>query len=400
MAGQRTAGLRTFGLVGLLGGLAAALAGTIGEGGGAAARALVLGLCFLGLSAALIAFWLREAEAEGTVSVTGLVAAQAVFVLGALAVLGDPAVAGATAVAMTALLASREALHRFVERLSWAELRSAILLLTMTLVALPLVPNRPIDVLGGLNPARVWLLAVVLAAVSFAGYVAVRLVGAAHGRLLAGAAAGLVSSTAVAVSNARLARAGEEAPRTLAAGALAAGAVAYARTAALAFAASRPMAAPLLPALAAGALAQAAVALLLLGRSRGGAEERHARGALGNPFELGAVLRMAALLAAVALFGEHAAARFGGAGAMVVAAISGLADVDAVTLSMAELVSGGALSAPLAAAAVAVAVASNTLAKVLYGFVLGGARFGVLSAAGAAAALAAGAAAFWLWPAG
>ena len=159
------------------------------------------------------------------------------------------------------------------------------------------------------------------------------------------------------------------------------------------------MAMPLLPALAAGALVQAAAALLL-GLRRGDTGNRDARDTLGNPFELGAVLRIAALLAAVGLLGEVAAARFGGAGAMVVAAITGLVDVDAVTLSMAELVPRATVPAPAAALAVAVAVASNTVAKTAYAFALGGARFGTSFGGGAIAGLAAGAATLWLWPEG
>lgn len=396
-AGQRTAGLRTFGLVGLLGGLAAALAAAVAAGGrDGPAAAVLLGLCFLGLSAALILFRLREAAAERSFSVTGVVAAQAVFALGALAVLGDAGTAGAAAVAMTALLASREVLHAFVRRLSWPELRSALLLLAMTLVALPLLPDRRIAALWGLNPARVWLLAVILATVSFAGYIAVRLLGAAQGRLVAGAAAGLVSSTAATVTNARLARDASAAAGPLVAGALAAGAVSYARTAALAYVASRAMAAPLLPALAAGALVQAAAALLA-GRPAGRGESGEESGApVGNPFELGAVLRLAALLAAVGLLSEAAAERFGGVGAAAVAAISGLADVDAVTLSMAALARDGVFPAPVAATAVAVAVASNTLAKVAYGLALGGPGFGARFGLGTLAGLAAGAAALWI----
>ncbi|MBX9701299.1 MAG: MgtC/SapB family protein, partial [Acetobacteraceae bacterium] len=223
-AGKRTAGVRTFGLSGLSGGLAAMLAAAL-PGGGGAASGILLGLCFLGHGVAILLYDLREAEAEGRFSVTTAIAAQATFLLGALAVLGDPRIAGAAAVAMTALLAARESLHGFVARLRWEELRSAVVLLAMTLVALPLVPDRPIAVLGGLNPARVWLLAVVLAGVGFAGYVAMRLVGAGAGQAVAGAAGGLVSSTAVTVANARSAALRPAEESALAAGALISGGV-------------------------------------------------------------------------------------------------------------------------------------------------------------------------------
>src|SRR5690606_19792474 len=106
--------------------------------------------------------------------------------------------------------------------------------------------------------------------------------------------------------------------------------------------------------------------------------------------------RLAALLAAVRLLSEFASERFGGIGAAAVAAISGLAEVDAVTLSMAALTTGGALPVSAAAIAVAVAVATNTLAKAVYGLALGGPGFGVRFGLGALAGLAAGAAALWI----
>src|SRR6185312_14995223 len=205
-AGQRTAGIRSFGVCGLLGGVAAAIGTVAGPGGWAGL--LLVGLCFLGLSAAMIVFKDREGRAEGSFSVTSVLVAQAAFLLGALAVLGDLRVAAAAAVALTAVLASRDALHGLIAKLSWQELRAAILLLSMTLVILPLIPDQRLSVLAGLNPHRIWSFAVVLAAVSFAGYVAVRLFGASLGLLVAGAAAGLTSSTAAVLMNARAARTG------------------------------------------------------------------------------------------------------------------------------------------------------------------------------------------------
>jgi uncharacterized membrane protein (DUF4010 family) len=374
-SGKRTAGVRTFGLTGLVGGIAAAVADAL-PGPGDAGAALLLGAAFLGHAGAMVLFKLREAAAEGRFSVTTVVAAEATFLLGALAVLGDMRVAGGAAVAMAALLAARESLHRFLARLSWAELRSALLLLAMTLVALPLVPDAPIPGLPGLNPARVWRLAVILAAVSFAGYVAIRLFGAGAGHALAGAAAGLVSSTAATSANARASAAGGDDVPLLAAGALVAGAVSFLRTAALAWIGSPVVGELLVPALLAGALAQGAVAAaMLLRRAAGGGPGAGPPGGIGNPFELGAVLKLAALLAAVGLVAELASARFGGAGAMAVAALTGLADVDAITLTVPALVPDR-LAAPVAAATVAVAVASNGLAKCAYALALGGGGFG------------------------
>lgn len=197
--------------------------------------------------------------AEGSNSAT---TALATFALGALAVPGPLQAAGAAAVALTAVLASRAALHGWVAQITWPELRAAVLLLSMTFLAAPLVPDEPIPWLGGLNPARVWALAILLAGISFLGYLAVRAVGAGRGVLLAGAAAGLVSSTAATLTHARRAHSGGPS-RLLAAGTHAASAVSCVRTAALVWVVEAEMARQLTPLLLAGATIFAAAALAL-----------------------------------------------------------------------------------------------------------------------------------------
>jgi len=223
--GQRTAGVRTFALIGLSGGIMAALAASAGPLGGA----VLLAAGVIALIVVLLPFALLEAQAESNFSATSMVAAIGTYALGALAVDGQTEAAGAAAVAMTAVLAARDQLHGLMARVTWAEMRSAILLLSMTLVALPLVPDRPISWLAGVNPHRAWMLAILLAGISYLGYLAVKLGGEKRGLLLAGAAGGLVSSTAVTLSNATASVDGGP-PRGLAAGALVAGAVSCVRT--------------------------------------------------------------------------------------------------------------------------------------------------------------------------
>ena len=394
-AGSRTAGIRSFTLAGLMGGVVAALAGSPGMAPDTSpgmapdwSAALLIGLAFLGFSAALITFRLRESIAEDSFSVTGVFAGQATFLLGAMAVRGDPITVAAAAVAITAVLAAREGLHGFVSGITWVELRSAILLLSMTLIALPLVPDRSIEALAGLNLARVWKLAVLLAGVSYVGYIAVRVLGSAAGLLAAGAATGLLSSTAATLAYARAARAGTAPARALAAAALAAGCVAMLRTAALAWAVAPAMAWPLLPALGiAGAVQGAAALLLLLGRRDiGAAADNAVAAAPGNPFELLAVLQIAGLLALIELLAKAAAASLGAAAVLTVAALSGLADTDAVTLSMGSLVPE-TFTSEQGALAVAVAVACNTVAKAVYAISLGTPRYAALYAGPAAVSL-------------
>ncbi|MCA3346559.1 MAG: MgtC/SapB family protein [Roseomonas sp.] len=382
--GRRTAGVRTFALTGLFGGAMAVLATALGQPGGA----LLLGFGLAALLAAQLPFALREAEAENKVSATSLVAALGTYSLGALAVLGDVAVAGAAAVAMTAILAARESLHGLMARITWAELRSALVLLSMTLLVMPLVPDEPIAVLGGLNPAKIWRFAILLAAISYLGYLAVRLMGPERGLLFGGAAGGLVSSTAVTLANARAAASGGGG-LALAAGALMAGAVSCLRTIGIVAFIAPAVAGFLLVPLGMVALGMALGGFTLARRA--GADEAVVS-TPENPFELSAVMKIALLLAAVALISKLAGEKLGPEAVMAVAAITGLADVDAVALSV-PLLAPATISLEFAAQAVLAAVGVNICAKAAYAIALGGGRFGsayaVLSlAAGAAGVLA------------
>jgi uncharacterized membrane protein (DUF4010 family) len=381
--GRRTAGVRTFALTGLFGGVMAVLASSLGQNGGA----LLLGFGLAALLAAQLPFALREADAENKVSATGLVAALGTYGLGALAVLGDMAVAGAAAVAMTAILASRESLHGLMTRITWAELRSALVLLSMTLLVMPLVPDEPIALLGGLNPAKIWRLAILLAAISYLGYLAVRLMGPERGLVLSGAAGGLVSSTAVVLANARAAAAGGAA-LALAAGALIAGAVSCLRTIAIVVFIAPDVAWLLVLPLGIAALGMTLAGLALARRANAAGPPAAPP---ENPFGLAAVLKIALLLAVVALASRLAAEKLGSAAVLAVAALTGLADVDAVALSV-PLLAPATLSLEVAAQAVLAAVGVNICAKAAYALVLGGGRFGTVYAALSVLAGAAGAA--------
>lgn len=385
-SGHRVAGLRTFGLTGLLGGVAAVL----GEGRGELAGALLIGVTMIAFVLLIGPFMHRAAMDEGNHSATTAVAALTTLGLGGLAGAGLPAVAGAGAVSLAILLAGRERLHGLMGQLTWPELRSVILLSCMTLLVLPLLPHGPIAELAGLDPARIWKLAIILAAVSFLGYVATRLLGPGAGLLLTGAAGGLVSSTAVTLSHAHAARSGGAAGH-LAAGALVAGAASCLRTAVLLLILAPELGFSLLSALLAAGLGL--MLLVLLPRADQGPVALIA--VQKNPFELVAVLRMAALLGGMALAARLAVEWLGSGALLAISAVSGLADVDAVTLSVAGLVPG-AIPLALGVQAVAVAVAANIIAKAGYALVLGGGAFARRYLAGSAAGLVAGGAALWL----
>lgn len=385
--GQRTAGLRTYTLVGMLGGITGALEFALRGTGGGPAGLVVVGL-FVAFSLLFGLFQYREQQAEQSYSVTSVIAGMVTFSLGALAVIGDMRLAGAAGVVLVAILAAREALHRFVEALTFAELRSAIVLLAMTFVILPLVPTDVIGPFGGVSPARIWTLAILVAAISFAGYVAVKLLGDRNGELVAGAVGGLLSSTATTVANARRSVEAGEADR-LAAGALGAGVVSYGRTSLLVLVLAPSLLVTVAPVLAAAGSVMAAGALWLARRDT----EGHGPSETANPFDLRQVFQMAVFLTAIAFATRAAAAWFGDTGAIAVSAITGLADVDAPVITAAGLLGGG-LSPEVAALAMIVAATSNTIAKTAYALMLGTWRFGLLFASVSAAALVAGAAGY------
>lgn len=380
--GSRTAGVRTYALIGLLGGVFGAL------GKVAAMPALLIGLGFIGF--ALVFAWFKRAEAreDRDYSVTGTVAAMLVYGLGAFAVIGDMQLAAAAGIVAAAVLASREYLHGLLARLTWLELRSALLLLGMTAVVLPLLPDRALDPLGAINPRELWLFTILVAGLSYAGYVAMRVLGPDKGILVTGLTGGLVSSTAIAIAFARRALEGEAADR-LAAGAATAGAVSLLRVLVLVGAIVPALAIRLGPPVVVAAAVFLIPAFLAL---RAPAEEAKGETALGNPFDLPTVFGFAALLAIVALLAAWATQRLGSSGLYPLAALSGLADVDAVSLSSARL-TGKGVDLSVAATAILLALASNALARAAYAAFLERGPFALRFAAITAGALAAGGAA-------
>jgi len=378
-AGGRTAGVRTFALIGFLGGVSGILSIE-------AESPWPWIVCLALLTAVFALFSLREGIAEQDFSVTNVVTAMTVFVLGILATQGDIRLAAAGGVVTAALLASREHLHRAVSRLSWIELRSALLLLAMTAVVLPLLPDRPIDPLGAVIPSELWLLMILTAGVSYAGYAALKLAGPDKGPPLAGLAGGLASSTATTLAMARLSRKVEDA-NGLAAGVSFAAMASVIRATGLALIVQPALAPLMVPSAAAAALVfGAGGALGLVHRASNGAPQND----LGVPFELRTVFGFGILLAVVTLVGAWIAREAGSAGAYLFAAVSGFVDVDAITLSMARSVDLGAASSA-AAGAILIALAANAVQRVIFSWMFGSRAFARRFTLASLAALVAGA---------
>jgi uncharacterized membrane protein (DUF4010 family) len=385
--GARVAGLRTFTLSGCLGGLSGALFPLVGP--------LPTAALILAFAATFVVFHLKHAEADKDASATSVIAGLLVFALGLYAVVGNPVAASGAGVATAGILAFKDALHGWLRRLTWPEIRSAFLILVATFIALPLLPSAPIDPWGAVNPRSLWMLTILVAVASFGGYAALRALGPSSG-LIAGAIAGsVVSSTAVTLDVARRAHAEQiSTSQGLLAAALAS-IVMIVRVCLLTGTFSSQALMMIAPAAAAAATVFALTAIGALIR-HSEPDGRTGYEAIHSPLDLREIGRFALLLCTATVLAKIIAANFGSAGLTAFAATAGLVDVDAVTLAVADLVRAGG-GAEQAAAAILIAAGSNTMFKVVAASIPGRSRFRFLFFGISLAALLAGASAWQIF---
>lgn len=371
------AGLRTFAIVGLLGGLT----GAIGN------EALVLLAGGFVAVSALAGYAMGNRQDPG---LTGEVALLATFVLGVLAQ-SKPALAMEAGIIVAALLAFRLQLHHFVrERISESELLDILIFAISAVVILPLLPNRPIDPLGLLNPVTLWRLAVVAMALSSVGYAAQRLVGVRYGFLFAGLAAGLVSSTAAIVAMGGRSRAE---PTLAAAGAAGAAASLVGSLGYLSVVIGTVS--PNLLRVLALPLALAAVVILAYAAfltRRASKESRTVTTTAGRAFNGLAVVLFVMLIGGFSLVSELLIRWLGTPGALIGASVMGIADAHAAAVSMATLNAGQRLSSSSAAVGVLLSLSANMAVKIPAAL-LSGSRGYAIRATGGVALLLAG---LWL----
>jgi uncharacterized membrane protein (DUF4010 family) len=349
--GSRVAGMRTFGLIGLIGGLAALVGRDLG--GWFATGALAV------LAAGLIVARWQVAKVEHDMGMTTVVAALITFCLGALAMEGRLAVAAAAAVVTALLLGLKPTLHRWLQRIEERELLAALQLLLISVVVLPVLPDEGFGPYAALNPYQIWWMVVLIAGLSFAGYVAVRLAGTGRGIVLTGVFGGLASSTAVTLTFARFGRRQPALQGPLATGVILAWTVMYARMAVLTAVVAPALLARLILPLGLAAAVGLVAGLLLLRRPAVAPLPEHQ---LTNPFEFAMALRFGALLAVVLLVTHALRDWLGDAGLLAVAFVSGLTDVDAITLTVGKL-TASQLAPIVAVEALLLAAGANTLVK-------------------------------------
>lgn len=289
---------------------------------------------------------------------TGVVAGLCVFALGGLAVWGDYRAAAAGATALAAILSSRDVLHRLLQRLTWIELRSALLLAVMTAIILPLLPDRAVDPWGGFNPREVWFFTVLSAVISYIGYIAVRVFGTTKGLIVSSLAGALVSSTVVTVSFGQKAASGER-PAPLAGAAMLAATVSLLRVFIFVLALAPSLIGGLLPAMSAAACTFALCGATLLVKGDRGVTSQVAA---NNPFELTPLLIFGGLFAATMMISAALTSRLGKGGILSVSTVSALFDVDVSVLSSLRLL-GHSASAEIVTTAILMALVSNAVGR-------------------------------------
>jgi uncharacterized membrane protein (DUF4010 family) len=384
--GTRVAGIRTFALIGLLGGVWGLLAEELG--------AAVLAASFAVLAIVLTVAHVVSQREDPDVGVTGMIASLLTFAFGAMATLGYGELAVAGAVVTTILLGIKPTLHRWVRRLEEKELHAVLKLLLISVVILPLLPNQGYGPWEALNPYRIWWMVVLIAGISFVGYFATKLIGERRGIMATGLFGGLASSTAVTVNLSRLARSGQGSENILAAGILVAGATMFPRVLIVSGVFSWTLATALLwPLMAMAIVNYLGAALFWHWSGRSTSEGGGAR--LKNPFELKPALLFAALLAVIMLLSRALSALFGDTGIYLLAAASGIADVDAITLSLANM-TGDDLAVPVAALAVLLAAAVNATVKAGLSLGIGGFRVGSRVGVVTAAVVGVGVLTWWI----
>lgn len=375
--GERTAGLRTLGLTSLLGAIAALLALRIPEG------AIVLAAAFVSYAAIYATFRFQEVEQSKTYGTTTVMAGLVAFSLGALAMVVDPIVVAATGVAATALLALKPVLHSWLKQVTGQEFRAGLTLLVMSVIMLPVLPDKGYGPFDALNPYDLWRMTVLIAAVSSLGYFAIKVFDGAQGIAISGMAGGLVSSTATTLTFAKMAREHPGKAGMLMAGALLASAVMFGRIVLVAGTINPALMRWLLLPLSLAGLAVGALAAFLLWR--GEKEDITTPLTLASPFELSTVLKFGAFLAFIMFAAKVLTALAGSGGAYLLAAVSGIADVDALTLTMSRL-AGNGLAEMAASIAILIAAGVNTISKTVMGWFAGGQTAGRILVWGAVAA--------------
>lgn len=361
------AGSRTFALIGLIGYLAAWLGETIP--GFIFAAAVVVGILLA------VSYYLKVVMLHKS-GMTTQIAAVITFLLGLMVYAGLQEYAIFIGVLLIVLLEIKPRLRRFESSLSATDVHAAVLLLAMTFIVLPVLPDEMVGPYALFNPYKTWLMAVIIAAISFIGYAAIKLVGRRRGLFITGAAGGMVSSTGVAVSLSKMFNGVLDARDPFAGAVAVACTFMYFRVLLEAMLIHPELAGALAPAYLAATFGGLAFSYYLYTRTADGSAASVEEGVPRNPLQLSEALKFGLLFGIVYGAIAFTETRFGDVGVYVISFVSGITDVDAVTLSLSELTRGDKLALSTAMNGIVIASVTNSLVKLGIVYWLGGRQLG------------------------
>ncbi len=384
-AGQRVAGVRTHALVGLFGGLVALLGTHVGQ--------WLTGVGLLGVVALTLVAYRARSRDMADYSITGSIGLALTFCFGALALFDDPAIAATAAVITAFILDNKREIHGLLQKLRQHELDAGLKLLLISVVMLPLLPDRAMGPGGVINPFEIWWMVVLIASISFLGYFAIRLGGTEKGIFFTSLFAGLTSSTALTLYYARLSRTTPALSPMLAAGILLACGTMFPRILVYCALINPALLAALWQPVLVMTLLLYGPAIWIWHRHRGG--ETVGQPSLDmNPLDLKAAFFFGGLILVIMLLGEWLKNLLGNAGILVLALASGVTDVDAITLSLSRMSLTG-IDHGTAVLGIVLAASVNNLVKTMMALSLGDRALGRRVALAMAASLLGGVLVAW-----
>ncbi len=358
------AGLRTFALISLLGALGYFLRDV--------SEWLFLAVS-VGVLALIVAAYVMGTRLSKDVGITSEVAAVLVYIVGILAGMGEYGLAVMMTVALLVILHFKDGLHKWAKAMSDGELRGAIQFLIVAFIVLPLLPNESFGPYGFFNPYTVWLMVVFISGISFLSYIAIRLLGKNKGIFVSGALAGFISSTALAFSFAALSKKDKKTVDPYVLAIMIASTVMFVRVLIEVAVVNRELLDDLL--LPFGATLVAGILLsvvLALRKEKTTAVGEKAVADLKSPFALIPALKFGLLFALILFLTKFATNGFGEKGIYLTSVISGLMDVDAITISMASLAKECLIGSELASLAIVIGAITNTAVKAAIFMAFGG----------------------------
>lgn len=351
------AGIRTFSLIALLGSVAAFLVTDFGM--------LPIILSFSGLILlTTVSYWGTLMRREEKTGITTEVAVILTFLFGVL-VMGDQGkIAIALAVLTSLLLALKGRLHGLIRRMSDEDLRVTLQFALVAAVILPLLPDRAIDPLGLLNPFQIWLMVVLVSGIGFSGYVLMNVLGPSHGINLTGVLGGLASSTATTISFSSASRENPAMSSYYARALILASSMMIPRVLLLVLVIHPPLLCVVSIPLATMLVSGLGITFFLRRKNTTSTSDLEYPVRLTHPLKLSTAIKFGLIFAVVFIVLEFAQEAFGSVGVYFASATAGLVNMNAVALSVGQMVSQAQLDIQVAGMAIVIAALMNTISKV------------------------------------